>query len=305
MITYYRALRENLEKKTARVHSSAHGPEPSSSSSPSLARYRRFCPWRFDVRLDCHPCQVRCASFPSSPSLARYRRFCPWRFDVRLDCHPCQVRCASFPSSPSPLRYRRYCPWRFDVRLDCHPCQVRASFSSSPSPARYRRYCPWRFDVRLDCNPCQVRASFSSSPSPARYRRYCPWRFDVRLDCNPCQEPLCILLIESFTEDGLLHSWPQMFGKIAWCKASAVGRNMGACMASNHTSHMRASFSSSCKSWSAPRPRHPWPTACRSFGARVGSPMPTGGGTRSLCECTVITTYTPHHRCVRSCGSSM
>ena len=189
MITYYRALGENLEKKTVRVHSSAHGPEPSSSSSPSLARYRRFCPWRFDVRLDCHPCQVRCASFPSSPSLARYRRFCPWRFDVRLDCHPCQVRCASFPSSPSPLRYRRYCPWRFDVRLDCNPCQVRASFSSSPSPARHRRFCPWRFDVRLDCNPCQVRASFSSSPSPARYRRFCPWRFDVRLDCNRVRYP--------------------------------------------------------------------------------------------------------------------
>ena len=184
-----------------RVHSSAHGPEPSSSSSPSLARYRRFCPWRFDVRLDCHPWQVRCASFPSSP-----------------------------------------CPCRFDVRLDCNPCQVRASFSSSPSPARYRRYCPWRFDVGLDCNPCQVRASFSSSPSPARYRRFCPWRFDVRLDCNPCQVPLCILLIESFTEDGLLHSWPQMFGKIAWCKASAVAETWGhAWQATTHPTCAQAS----------------------------------------------------------------
>ena len=62
-------------------------------------------------------------------------------------------------------------------------------------------------------------------------------------------------------------------------------------MASNHTSHMHSSLSSWCKSCSAPRPRHQWPTTCRSFGARVGSLTPTGGGTRSCCKRTVITTH--------------
>ena len=71
----------------------------------------------------------------------------------------------------------------------------------------------------------------------------------------------------------------------------SCGPKQGAGMASNHTSHMHSSLSSWCKSCSAPRPCHQWPTTCRSFGARVGSLTPTGGGTRSCCKRTVITTH--------------